>query len=185
MIARLSVLPAALVALLALWPAHAKPQDAAPRPPRPERFQGVWRIEQSRTEARGVVNQAIERCVSAMNFFVRGIARTKLRDGTPVHDRIDLEFRGDDRVTVRFEGREGYTTRLGQTERRRNPNGQEMRVTQRFRPNGHLEQEFATDDGTRWYVYMPLRDGRLRVKTTTGSPRMPQPMWFLLDYHRN
>ncbi len=185
---RLVLIPAALAALLALWPSMARMQPApaarSSSPP-PGRLAGTWRIEQSHEEARSVVNDAIEQAVNAMSFFVRGIARSKLREGTPIHTRIDLEVLDDDRVTVRFDGREGYTTRLGETETRTNPSGMRMQVRQRLRPNGQLEQSFETERGTRWYIYTPLRDGRLRVATTTDSPHMPQPMSFLLDYHRD
>jgi hypothetical protein len=141
-------------------------------------------MEQSSGQARTIVDEAIEQAVNAMNFFIRGIARSRLREGTPVHERIDLAVRGDE-VTVRFDGTDGYTTHLGRTEVRTNPSGIHMRVTQRFRSNGQLEQSFVTDQGTRWYVYTLLRDGRLRVATTTDSPHMPQPMSFLLDYRRD
>ncbi len=175
-----------LAALLALWPTVAHPQPAAAeqRNDQPARFTGVWRMVQTPQQAQTVVDEAIEQTVNAMNFFFRGIARSRLREGTPIHRSIEIVVHADDRVTVRFDGSEGYTTHLGRTEPVTNPHGMHMRVTQRFRPNGQLEQSFATDQGTRWYVYTPLRDGRLRVATTTDSPRMPQPMSFLLDYHR-
>jgi hypothetical protein len=174
------------LSLLLSWPALGHTQAAAEAQhshPR-ARFSGVWRMEQSPREARSLVDEAIERAVGAMNFFFRGIARSRLREGTPIHDRIDLEVHEDDRVTVRFDGTEDYTTRIGRTETRRGPDGTQMRITQRFRSNGQLVQSFETDQGTRWYVYTPLRDGRLRLATTTDSPRMPQPMMFLLDYER-
>lgn len=191
---RLALAATALAATLALWPAIARPQpaaaerrhDAPDEPPeeRSERFSATWRMVQTRAQARTVVDEAIEQAVDAMNFFFRGIARSRLREGTPIHDRIELEVH-DDLVTVRFGGTDGYTTHLGRTEERTNPDGVRMRVTQRFRPNGQLEQSFVTDQGTRWYVYTLLRDGRLRVATTTDSPHMPQPMSFLLDYRRD
>lgn len=145
-------------------------------------FEGTWRLDQPREEARRVVDEAVEDAANQFNFIARGIARSRLREGTPVHGSVTVSFEGD-RVTVAF-GDERYTTVLGRTEVRQNPEGEEMRVTQRIRPNGQLEQVFETDSGTRRYIYTPLRDGRLRIATTTDSPQMPQPMYFMLDYER-
>jgi hypothetical protein len=156
-------------------------QDAPERGPAdPARFDGTWVLDHSPAEANRILDRGVERAVSAMNYFVRGIARSRLRDGTHLNRRIALAFEGGERITVRFDDRSSYTTRLGRTERR-----EEMRVTQRFRPNGALEQVFETDEGTRWYVYTPLPDGRLRVESTTHGPRMPQPMYFVLEYRRS
>jgi hypothetical protein len=166
---------------------HADPPETnEPRPEqaeqRFERFEGTWRLDQPRDEAQQVVSEAVEDAANQFNFMIRGIARSRLREGTPVHSRVEVSFEGD-QVTVRF-GDESYTTELGRTEVRRNPEGEEMRVTQRIRPNGQLEQVFETEGGTRRYVYTPLSDGRMRIATTTDSPRMPQPMYFMLDYRR-
>ena len=190
----LLALPLALAAgLLVLWPSPAVPQDQPEQAEEPtseleERrasFEGTWRMTQSPAEARRVINQAVERAVAPMSFFVRGIARGRLREGTPIQRRIVLAFEERDRLSVRFNEGDEYTTRIGRTEVRTNPEGQRMRVTQRFRPSGQLEQVFETDQGTRWYVYTPTGDGRLHLETTTGSPRMPQPMYFELDYARD
>jgi hypothetical protein len=164
--------------------AHADPPDTSePRPEQAEqRFEGTWRLDQPREEAQQVVSEAVEDAANQFNFMIRGIARSRLREGTPIHSRVSVSFEGD-QVTVRF-GDESYTTELGRTEVRRNPEGEDMRVTQRIRPNGQLEQVFETEGGTRRYVYTPLSDGRMRIATTTDSPRMPQPMYFMLDYRR-
>jgi len=146
------------------------------------RFEGTWRLDQPREEAEAVVSEAVDDAANQFNFMIRGIARSRLQEGTPVHPRVEVRFEGD-QVTVRF-GDESYTTRLGQTEVVRNPQGEEMRVTQRIRANGQLEQVFETEGGTRRYVYTPLADGRMRIATTTDSPQMPQPMYFMLDYRR-
>lgn len=187
-----------LAALLGstLWPPRAAPQDA-PRDgassnepssdlleDRRASFEGTWHLEQSPREARQVIDAAVDRTVEAMSFFVRGIARSRLREGTPIQREILLRFEGEDRLTVRFAENDGYTTTLGRTEVRVNPEGQRMRVTQRFRPGGQLVQAFETDQGSRTYVYTPTGEGRLHLETTTGSPRLPRPMYFELDYTR-
>lgn len=201
-----TVLAMSLVGLAALlgstlWPPRAAPQDAPrdqassgqPSSSEPSSdvledrrasFEGTWHLEQSPREARQVIDAAVDRTVEAMSFFVRGIARSRLREGTPIQREIQLRFEDDDRLTVRFGENDRYTTTLGRTEVRVSPEGQRMRVTQRFRPGGQLVQAFETDQGSRTYVYTPTGEGRLHLETTTGSPRLPRPMYFELDYTR-
>lgn len=148
-----------------------------------ERLEGEWVLALPRAEARRVVDRAVDDAADAFNFFIRGIARSRLRDGTPIHERVQVSF-DEDQVTVRFGRGEAYTTKLGRTEVEQTPDGTRVRVTQRLRPTGQLEQVFATPQGTRRYLYTPLQSGRLRVTTTTDSPQMPEPMFFMLDYRR-
>jgi hypothetical protein len=179
--ALLTALAVSTAALAAPTMSHADPPDAA-EPQRAERFEGTWRLDQPRDEAQQDVAEAVEDAANQFNFVIRGIARSRLQQGTPIHSRVEVSFEGD-QVTVRF-GNESYTTELGRTEVRQNPEGEDMRVTQRIRSNGQLEQVFETEGGTRRYVYTPLADGRMRIATTTDSPQMPQPMYFMLDYRR-
>lgn len=172
---------AVIAVLVSTIPLLVPAQDVERR----QQFEGTWRLDHTPEEGGRILDAAADRAASAMNYFIRSIARGRLREGTHLNRRIVLRFEEGDRIFVQFDGRDSYTTRIGRTERRRGEDGEEMRVTQRFRDNGSLEQVFETDSGTRWYVYTPLPDGRMRVETTTGSPRMPQPMYFTLDYRRD
>ncbi len=173
--------------LLFSWPGAARLQEAEPGDELSEargRFDGAWRMVQSAREGQRLIDRAIDQAISPMNYFIRPLARSRLREGTHLNRRIELRFDEGNRLTVRFEDRDSYTTRIGRTERRRNESGEAMRVTQRIRPSGQLEQVFETDSGTRWYVYTPSAEGRMRIETTTNGPRMPRPMHFALDYRR-
>lgn len=181
---RRALLPFAALLAVAAWPSSAALQDADEVAAFRERFEGTWRLTVSQQRAQQTVNQAVDRAVDAMPFFFRPVARDRLREGTPVVRRIELDFRDDGRLSVSFDGRR-YTTRIGRTERaRRARDGEPMRVTQRLRDSGQLEQVFQTDSGTRWYVYTATGDDRMRVESTTNSDRMPQPLRFRLDYRR-
>jgi hypothetical protein len=177
----------ASLSLSAAWPSHARLQDAAPTSPLFEqhraRFHGTWRLAITQERGRQIVDGAIEQTVDAMNFFLRPLARTQLRDNTPLNRRIDLRFLDGERIAVTFDGRLTYTTRVGRTERYTTPEGAAMRVTQRLHADGRLEQVFAADQGTRWNVYHPTGDG-MRVEATTQGMMMPQPLYFTLDYRR-
>jgi hypothetical protein len=150
-----------------------------------QRFQGTWVLAVAPDAAQRTIDQAIDRAASAMSFVVRGVARPLLRDNTPVNRRIVLEFPGDQRLRARFPDT-GFdaTTRIGRTERARTQDGDPMRVTQRFRDDGSLEQVFQADRGTRWNVYRSEGDGRLVVESTVQGDMMPQPMRFSLRYRR-
>lgn len=147
------------------------------------RVEGEWVLAQPVSQAERVVDRAAESAANAMSFFIRAIARSRLRDGTTVNRRISLRFDGDD-VTVRFSDGSAFTTPLGQTVRRRDQEGESMNVTARFREDGSLEHVFQTEGGTRWYIFTPAAEGRLQVEVITDSPRMPEAMRFTLQYRR-
>lgn len=145
---------------------------------------GTWQLATPTEQAATAIDRAAERAANALNYFIRPVARTRLREGTSLHTEIELSFDGEGRLTVRFGDGDRYTTRIGATERRRDRHGRDLRVTQRFRPTGELEQVFETDSGTRWYVWVPTGDRRVRLEVTTGSPQLPEAMRFSLDYRK-
>lgn len=183
------LLPIFVASLLVgvIWPAPAHPQDAtaddAAWDQMRERFDGVWVLASSRTSARRTVDAAVDRAVDAMNFFLRGVARPMVRSNTPLNLEVELRFRSQQRIFVRFDDRARYTTPLGETSREQTLEGDPMRVTQRFRAQT-LEQVFEAEQGTRWNVYTLLPDGRMRIDATTSADMMPQPMRFSLTYRR-
>ena len=148
-----------------------------------DRFDGVWRLAVPVAQARRTVEGAVDRAVNAMNFFLRGVARPMIRDNTPVNEEIELRFRTQQSLYVRFDHRANYTSELARTRTVQTPDGDPMRLTQRFRDN-NLEQVFQADNGTRWNVFTILPDGRMRMSATTQGEMMPQPLRFSLTYRR-
>lgn len=182
-------LPALIVLGVAFWSSPAQPQAAsgdAQFQQYKQRFHGVWRRSTPEARARQVVDRAIEQAVDAMNFFARPLARSQLKDNTPLNPRIDLLFGDDGRITVMFDGdaQRRYTSRPGRTVRVSSPGGDAMRMTQRFHDDGRLEQVFETDLGTRWNVYQATGDGQMRLSATSQGMMMPQPVHFTFDYAR-
>lgn len=181
---RRALLLAPVALALALWPARARPQADDDLTSARARFEGRWRLAVSEAQASRTIDAAVAQAADAMPFYARGIARDRLRDGTPLIRRIELAFDESGDLTVSFDGRR-YETPVGRTVvRTRHSDGERMRVTQRLRPSGQLEQVFQTGGGTRWYVYTSTGEGTLRMESTTNSDRMPQPMAFTLDYRR-
>jgi len=173
-----------LVAAVA-WPAGAPAQDddAAQWDAMSRRFDGVWRLTVSASQGQQTIDSAVEEAVNAMNFMMRGIARPMLRDNTPLNQEIELRFRDNQNIFVRFDSRVRYTTPLGQTRRVRTHEGDAMRMTQRFRGDD-LEQVFQADGGTRWNTFTILPDGRMQMTAVTQGDMMPRPLRFTLTYRR-
>jgi hypothetical protein len=167
------------------WAPAARTQEADLDAAR-RRFEGTWRLTTDPARARRVIDRAVERAVRSMSFFVRPIARPRLREATPVTRRLRLAFSDEGRrLTVSFDDDDRYTTRLGVTSRRyRSHEGEQLRITQRLRPSGQLEQVFQTDSGTRWYVWIPRAPDRVRIEATTQGEMMPDPMVYALEYER-
>lgn len=148
-----------------------------------QRFDGVWVLAVPVATARQTVETAVDEAVDAMNMLLRGVARPMIRDNTPVNEEIELRFRAANNIYVRFDNRANYTSPLNGTRRVRTPEGDPMRLTQRFR-GSNLEQVFQADNGTRWNTYVPLPDGRMRMDAVTNGDMMPQAMRFSLTYRR-
>lgn len=147
------------------------------------RWEGTWRLAVSPARGAQIVDQAVERAVSAMNFFLRPVVRPALRNATPVNRALHLRFEGQ-RLRMQFDDAEHYTTTIGRPGNARTQDGDPMRVTQRFRDDGDLEQVFQADAGTRWYVWHPVGANRVRIDATTQSDQLPQPMHYALEYRR-
>lgn len=176
-----------LLGALALAPATAHPQDVTPRPTltqRRARFEGTWHLATERERAERIIDQACTEAANAMNFFIRGIARGRLRASTHLHTVLTLHFDGDE-LTVHFSDGDVFTTRLGRTESQRDHAGEMVRVTQRFQPGGELEQILEADGGTRRYIWTPAGEDRMRIDVITSSPQMPRAMRFTLEYERD
>lgn len=188
LVRRHSILWAPLLAALGwvAFPSDGRVQDASvpATSSRVAQFGGVWHLATPRAEAVRIVDAAAEETASRLSFLVRRLAHGRLVQGTPVVREIELRFEPGGRLMTRLRGGDQHTTRIGHSERRRSGNGDAVTLTQRFRPSGQLEQVFEAAQGTRWYVWTPRPDGRMRIEVTTGSPRLPQAMRFSLDYQR-
>jgi hypothetical protein len=145
---------------------------------------GAWFLNVSESAGQAAIDGAIERAVNEMNFFLRGITRTQLREKTPLNRRIDIDFSANSSITVSFDQRFTYTTRAGATQNFTLPDGAGIEVRQYFR-GGNLEQYFGHSLGRRWNVYSLSEDGQtLTITATQQGPMMPVPVHFTLPYRK-
>ncbi len=167
----------------------AHTQRAAQAPARTEDelrqlYRGAWFLQPPEDQARRIIDRAITRAVSEMNYFVQGIAESQLRDNTPINRRLDIGFEPDGRITVSFDQRYTYTTRPRATQAFPLPDGGTDDVTQLFR-DGHLEQVFSATLGRRWNVFSLSADGAsMTMSATQQGPLMPAPMNYRLEYRK-
>lgn len=130
------------------------------------------------------IQAAIERATAPMNFLVRAIARSRLRDRNPVYATIMFRFeRGQIEVVV--PGREAFrSAESGSNASWRGPDGAVYQLTQRLE-GGRVVQTVGTSDGTRRNEFIPGPDGHtLTMHVRITSPHLPLPVDYTLSYRR-
>ncbi len=165
--------------LLLLVPFAAGAQTDSPE----ARFQGTWRVANAGSARQGR-DRAVERATDDMSVFIRGIARRRLRDGTPIHSTIqitgaDAAFRcqvGPYDLDFAADGRSHAFTDPFESD--------EMQAKQRFR-NGKLVQTMRGDDATLTHELSLSEDGdTLTLKVTIESHHLPGDVIFRVRYRR-
>jgi len=162
--------------LLLLSPAFAQDSPEA-------RFQGTWRVA-SASAARSGRDRAIDAATDDMSIFTRGIARRRLRDGTPIHSTIQVagsgsSFRaqvGNYDLDFAADGRSHAFT---------DPFDNEMQAKQRFR-SGKLVQTLRSDDATLTHSLSLSSDGsELTLTVKIESHHLPGDVLFRVRYRKS
>lgn len=166
--------------LLLLVPLVAGAQSDSPA----DRFQGTWRVANV-SSARQGRDRAVDRATDDMSIFVRGIARRRLRSGTPIHSTIqisgaDASFRckvGPYDLDFAADGRSHAFTDPFEDN--------EMQAKQRFR-NGKLVQTMRGEDATLTHELSLSDDGEtLTLKVKIESHHLPGDVVFRVRYRRS
>jgi hypothetical protein len=148
------------------------------------RFQGTWRVANAGSARQGR-DQAIERATEDMSIFIRGIARRRLRDGTPIHSAIRITGSGSS-----FQAHVGpYHLDFaadGRSHAFTDPfEDNEMQAKQRFR-NGKLVQTIRGEDATLTHQLSLSDDGdTLTLKVTIESHHLPGDVVFRVRYRHS
>lgn len=145
---------------------------------------GEWALATRETDARSLIERAIDRAIDGMLPFVRGAAQGELRARTPVDARIGIELEPE-RFVVRLGGN-AFRTEPGRPQRIAVPGfaGETVEVVQLVR-GGRLEQVFSTEQGRRWNVLTPSADGsRLMLDVTMSGTLLPAAVQYRLEYRR-
>ena len=130
------------------------------------------------------IGEAIEAAVSGMNFITRPIARGRLTRTNEPYQRVSIRL-GSDEVTVTMDDREPIVARPdGNPMKWTREDGEVLDLTTRW-VDGALEQTFVAEDGQRANRFVLSPDGdRMEHHVTVTSPRLAQPLTYLLRYAR-
>ena len=144
-------------------------------------LEGDYRYLEAESDA---IGEAIEAAIARMNFITRPIARGRLTRTNEPYQRVSIRL-GTDEVTVTMDDREPIVARPdGNPMKWTREDGEVLDLTTRW-VNGALEQTFVAEDGQRAnrFVLSPGGD-RMELHVTVTSPRLAQPLTYVLRYAR-
>jgi hypothetical protein len=144
-----------------------------------DRFAGRYRHAGGERE-RKARDDAIDDVVDDMNFIVRGIARSRLREANPIAKSLGIAKKGK-MLTITFDKRH-YTGPIdGRTVKVVGVTGDE--VSMRFQiSNGRIRQIFQGDDGGRVNDFSLDGEGRVALSVRVHSDKLPKDLRYQLTY---
>lgn len=169
------------LAIVALTMTH--PGSAFAQPTGPEALQplvGDYVIV-GRNKAIERRDASIEKVVDELNFFIRSIARNRLRDGNPVPKSLSIEQSGS-KMTIRFDGEEWTAVVGGNPVKGTGSSGDPVKMTLRQRGT-QLSQRFDGEEGGKENVFRRTKDGVV-VKARVFSDRLPSDVVYQLQFRR-
>ena len=130
------------------------------------------------------VDQAIEVAVSKLNFFVRSIARKRLRELNAPYQRIAIELTPT-QVSITGDHSAPIRTALDGTPGEwKDADVEVLQVSTRWE-GSVLQQEFSATNGQRINAYEVSPDAQtLTMQVTVSSQRLKEPMTYRLVYRR-
>jgi hypothetical protein len=146
------------------------------------RLAGVYRYTNDPRDA-AALDAAADRATDGMSFFIRGIARGRLREGLHPQPTITLTFAGG---TIAIETQRGrlQAPDTGATVTVRGHDGHPVRVSHRLVGDG-IVQLLAADQMNCRTEYHLSADGRtLTMRVLVTTPQLPHPITYALVYRR-
>lgn len=163
--------------------AHADPPAAPAESPR-DRLAGSFVFAGGAKEV-AAKDAAIEKATESMSILTRGLARSKLREKTPVRNAIGISF-GNGNIAVTADSTApAVSPESGSAVSYKSDEGTASKLSQKVTADGRLAQSFVSDNGTRATTYTLAADGKtLSAAFTIQSDRLPQPIRYVLTYRR-
>lgn len=174
-------------AFVTLWAANsslptakAEPSDAAL-----ERFIGTYRYVGGEDEIQAL-DRAIDEVVAQMNFFVRGIARRRLRAPNLPSKEVTVVAENEQIRIVRPGQPEVSAPADGEPITWRHPiDGDVFRVRHGIDAQGALYQRFEGDRSVSRNRFVLGKDAkRMTIHTEITADRLPTPLRFKMTYER-
>ncbi len=144
---------------------------------------GRWVLDRA---ASGDVRRAIDTVTGRMNFFIRPIARSRLRSANEMHDRLTVTITSSE-ISTQVDQMAPITSPAGGAEVTwRRENGDQFQL-HAVLAGQRLVQTFVGRDGSRREnVFTPGEDGRsLNIAVTVSHARLPMPLRYRLVYRRD
>jgi hypothetical protein len=162
-----------LAALLSPRPAHADDDRA--------RFAASFRYVGSSGE-QAARRAAIDRGIDTLFFAIRGIARSRLSEGTKIEPWVAFSFDAD-KIRMRDPSGQAVSPANGAPVEHAS-GGDRSKLSQRLSV-GKITQVFVGDGGQRMneWVLSP-ESGTLSLKVTVSSPKLSRPVVYTLTYER-
>jgi hypothetical protein len=176
-----------LVVLASLFaPATGRAEGEAPPPAAPVddrvRFTATFRYAgDAREEA--ARRAAIDKAVDSLFFAIRGIARSRLSNGTKIDPSVSFAF-PPGKILVRLPGSTDAISPDNGAAVDYVDDGEKSKLSQRLTA-GRLAQLYAADDGRRVNEWSLSADGTtLQLRVTVSSPKLSAPVIYTLTYKK-
>ncbi len=129
---------------------------------------------------------AIDKATDSMFFAIKGVARSKLREKTPVRATVGIAF-SNGNIVVSVTGEPAATSpENGSAVAYKNADGQTSKLSQKLTADGKLVQTFAGENGTRTNALSISPDGKtLTMAVSIESSKLPQAVRYTLTYRRS
>ncbi len=176
----------ALAGALALTAGAAGAQAPAPAPAPSTSLAGTWRLATDPAQAQTSVTQSVEPALVSLRPDLQQFARSRIAESTWVPSTITITATPA-RIAIDLQGSDHRTfdTAPNQPENVYSRSGVRAQLTQTYRPDGGLQQQFVALDGTQWNVLLPAQNGQQMVlDVTLRSQRFAQDIHFRLTYVR-
>ncbi len=169
---RRQLLPLLLAAAVTIQPAPADAQAG---------LAGSYRLDAAASDD---INQAINLAIADMNFFIRQIARPRLRDTNQPYRSVTIGIYGR-QVAFQTEKRAPIVTNAGAAPVAwTREDGETLEVSSQLE-GSVLTQTYQAEDGQRTNVFTLGANGNtLSMRVTVTSPRLPDPLTYTLRYLR-
>lgn len=172
-----TVLLAALVLVIAS-PGPVRAQKAGPEALQPLVGEYVLVDRKIAVERR---DAGIDKVVDELNFFIRGIARSRLSDGNPIPKTLRIERDGS-KMTVTWDGQPSMAVLDGKAVTVEGTSGDPLQMT--LKQSGeHLKQRFVGEQGGKENFFRRTKNGAV-VTVRIFSERLPADVVYQLKFRR-
>jgi len=131
-------------------------------------------------------NTAIENATDDMFFAIRGTARRRIREATPIAQRVRIAFGGGN-ISVFSAGEPpAVSPENGKPMTHKSSAGDVSKLSQQISADDRLTQTFVGEDGDQTVIFTASPDGKtLSVSHTIRSGRLPKEIRWTLTYQRS